>query len=116
MKQIKIIFWILIIAFIGLFIYQNQPLFLDKQTIRIDLRFAGFELLDLPNVVILMACFFIGLLLSYFFGLSVQYRSKKMIKLLKMNLISCQEEITRLNSKLESPDDPGLEEKEDQAA
>jgi uncharacterized integral membrane protein len=116
MKQLKIVFWILIIAFIALFVYQNQSLFLAKQAIRIDLQFASYELPDLPNVIILMACFLIGLLISYFFSLSERYRSKKIIKNLNTTIVSLQQEISTLKSSLEFPNDPGLEKKEDQAA
>ncbi len=116
MKQVKIVYWMLIIAFIGLLVYQNQPLFLAKQTIRIDLQFASYELPDLPNVIILMVCFLVGLLISYFFSLSERYSSKKMIKNLNTTIVSLQQKISALKNSLESPNNPGLEEKEDQAA
>ena len=116
MKQVKIVFWILIIAFIALFVYQNQSLFLAKQTIRLDLQFASYEFPELSNVILLMACFLSGLLISYFFGLSGRYRSKKMIKNLNTTIVSLQQKISTLKRSLEPPNDPGLEEKEDQAA
>ncbi len=116
MKKIKILFWIIIFAIVVLFIFQNQPLFLEKQAIRIDLQFARYELPQIPNVIILMASFLIGLLLSYFFNLSERFRSKKMVRQLNATIDSLQQEISTLKNRFEPPDDSGPAEKEDQAA
>lgn len=118
MKKVKILFWILIFAIVVLFIFQNQSLFLNKQTIRINLHFASYELPDLPNVIILMACFLIGLLLSYFFNLSERYRSKKMVKKMNETIGSLQQEISGLQASEKPPKDPvdAEMEKENQAA
>ncbi len=116
MKKIKILFWIIIFAIAVVFVFQNQPLFLEQQTIRIDLRIVSYELPHIPNAIILMASFLIGVLVSYFFNLAERFRSKKMVKQLNAAVDSLQQEISTLKSRSAPPNDSAPSEKEDQAA
>ena len=103
MKQIKTIFWLIILGFVGLVIYQNQNLFLNEQSFGLNLFFADeFKAPDLPNAIFLLASFLIGLLISYFFSLSERFRSKKIIKNLNVSVDSHLRELSALRSEVES--------------
>ena len=103
MKQIKTIFWLLILGFLGLVIYQNQELFLNKQSFGLNLYFTGeFKAPDLYNAIFLLASFLIGFLTSYFFSLFERYRSKKMIKSLNVSVDSHLRELSALRSEVET--------------
>jgi uncharacterized integral membrane protein len=103
MNKVKFIFGFLIIVLLGLIVYQNQELFLDKQSFRLYLFFTDeYQALDLPNAVFLLACFLIGLLISYFFSLSERFKSKKMIKSLNASVDSHVKELSALKGEVES--------------
>jgi hypothetical protein len=103
MNKIKFGFVILIIGLLGLIVYQNQELFLNKQSFRLYLFFTDeYQAPDLPNAVFLLACFLIGLLISYFFSLSERFKSKKMIKSLNASVDSHVREISALKGEVES--------------
>ncbi len=103
MKQIKTIFWLIILGFVGLVIYQNQDLFLNEQSFGLNLFFTDeFKAPGLPNAIFLLASFLIGLLISYFFSLSERFRSKKIIKNLNVSVDSHLRELSALRSEVES--------------
>ena len=103
MKQIKTIFWLIILGFAGLVIYQNQDLFLNEQRFGLNLFFTDeFKAPDLPNAIFLLASFLIGLLIAYFFSLSERFRSKKIIKNLNVSVDSHLRELSALKSEMES--------------
>jgi len=83
MKKVKITFWVLLIAFFGLLIFQNQELFLSQQGLRINLYFTGYHVPEVPNAVYHAAFFLIGFLFSYFLSLAERFKSNKIIKELK---------------------------------
>ena len=103
MKQIKAIFWILILGFLGLVIYQNQDLFLSEQSFGLKLFSTyKFKAPDLPNAIFLLASFLIGFLISYFFSLFERFRNKKIIKNLNVSVDSHLRELSSLRSEVES--------------
>ena len=103
MKKVKFIFGLLIIGLLGLIVYQNQELFLNKQSFRIYLFFMDeYQAPDLPNAVFFLLCFLIGLLISYFLILSERFKSKKMIKSLNASVDSHVRELSALKGEVES--------------
>jgi uncharacterized integral membrane protein len=103
MKKFKFVFGLLIIGLLGLIVYQNQELFLNKQSFRIYLFFMDeYKAPDLPNAVFFLVCFLIGLLISYFLILSERFKSKKMIKSLNASVDSHVRELSTLKSEVES--------------
>ncbi len=103
MKKIKIVLAILILAFIGIVIFQNQGFFLTKQAIGLNLWVTDpYTTPDVHVAVIFAACFMAGLLIAYFFGLFEQFRKNKILKQLNATVDSQQKEISSLKMELEA--------------
>lgn len=103
MKKVKIAFWLIILVFAVVFVYQNKPFFMAKQSLGLTLPF--LETLhspELPNAVLFLVFFLTGFLIAYFLGLYDRFKSKKMVKNLNAAAAAQQDELTALKSELES--------------
>ena len=80
MNKVKTAFWVIIFGFFILIFFQNQPFFMAKQGIRINLVFKEYQIPEMATAVFFLAFFLIGLLISYFFSLAERLRLKKTIK------------------------------------
>jgi len=83
MKKIKIGIWLIIIAFLGLVIYQNRDFFFVKKSLGMDLSFAAYRSPELPVAVYFAAFFLFGWLIAYLFSLAERFRSGKQIRKLQ---------------------------------
>lgn len=102
MKNIKIAFWVIIIGFIFLLLFQNQEVIIAKQSFKLDLMVAGeYHTPELPNGIIYFICLLTGLFIAFFAGLTDRCKSKKNIRNLKAANDSQLEEISALKSKVE---------------
>ena len=102
MKKLKIILWIIILAFVALVFFQNKDFFLGKQVLTLNLYFTNAYQGELPLIVWFLITLIIGLLISYFFGLAERFKLKKVIKGLKAKIDTQVEMITKIRSELES--------------
>lgn len=103
MKKLKVVLAILILAFIGIVIFQNQGFFLAKQRIGINLWvIEPYMTPEVYNAVLFLICFGAGLLIAYFFGLFEQFRKNKTIKQMTATVDSQQKEIASLKTELEA--------------
>jgi len=102
MKKVKWIFWLLVIVFVGLVIYQNQNYFLDKQQLGIDVYFEQYETPVFANGILILASFLIGLLLAYIFGLSERFKSGRAIRKLNETINDHLEQIAMLKREVDS--------------
>ena len=103
MKKVKIAFWLIILVFAGVFVYQNKIFFMAKQSLGLTLLF--LETLhspELPHAVLFLVFFLTGFLIAYFFGLYDRFKSKKTIKSLNTAGTTQQDELTALKRELES--------------
>lgn len=96
MKKVKIAFWAVLIAFFVLLIYQNQELSFSRQTLGINLYFVNYRTPELPNIIFYLCFFVLGFIVSFLFGLSRRFRSKKMIKSLNQTIESNVQTISEL--------------------
>ena len=96
MKNAKIAFWVILFGFIGLILYQNRAFYLSLQTLGIDLLFFEYRTPEIPNAVIFMAFFFVGLLIAYFFSLLDRFNSRKTIKSLNESLRTAEKMLETL--------------------
>ena len=102
MKKFKIILALLIIAFIAVFMFQNEAYFQSRHSLVLNLLVTDpLTTPELPNAVICLSCFFIGILLAYFSSLMERYRTKKAVKEQNLALKSHQDTITDLKNQLE---------------
>ena len=109
MKRVKIFFWLLLVGFLALIIFQNKAFFMAQQTFQLNL---GFWHLDPPlriaNVVTFLGFFFAGLLIAYFHGLYGQFRLNRTIRQLNATVAAQSEELEGLRRRTE-PERPARE-------
>jgi len=78
MKKVKIGLWVMLLFFIVLFFYQNKDLLMESNSLNYGLPF--FKLHhgpELPNAILFLFSFLIGLLGTYFFSLSISSLRKE---------------------------------------
>lgn len=100
MKKFKLILGILILAFLGLVIYQNQIYFLTEQELMLNLYFKHYTFPPIANGLYFLGCFAIGFLIMFFFSLVSKFRSKGEIKKLIAENTAHQEAIESLREEL----------------
>ena len=69
MKKIKIAFWVIVIGFLALLMMQNQEFFFSKSSFSLDFYYKKYLTPEVPNALLFLAFFFVGLLIAYIFGL-----------------------------------------------
>jgi hypothetical protein len=104
MKKVKIAFWIVVFAFVGIVIYQNRGFFMTQSSLLVDLGFFRYETPHLANAIFFVAFFLVGLLISYFFGLLKHFKDAKTIKALKAKEASLVETVSTLEKRLSRPE------------
>ena len=71
MKNVKIAFWVIIVGFIILFLFQNQDVIVEKQSFKLDLMAVDeYHTPELPNGVIYFVCLLTGFFITFFAGLA----------------------------------------------
>lgn len=86
MKNAKIAFWVILFAFIGLILFQNRDFYMSQHSLGIDLMFFNYRTPEVPNAILFLGFFFVGLIISYFFSLLERFNSRKTIKNLSDSL------------------------------
>ena len=105
MKKLKIVFWLLVIGFMGLVFFQNQDYFLAKNSLRIDLWFQKYLIPETPNGLYFIAFFVIGLLIAYVYYLPERFRCSKNVRQLNAKIASL-ETAAAASRKATAPADP----------
>jgi uncharacterized integral membrane protein len=114
MKKVKTALWIIVLILVVLFIVQNQEFLSQKQVLTINVYImAPYQTPELPTAVLIIACFLIGYLLSYFCSLSQRFKSKKKIKTLIGVVNAQKEKITALEGETRSTTDPAADEEKE---
>lgn len=106
MKHIKFIFWAFVIGLLALLIFQNQEFFFQKTTLNMDFYFNANKnpVPPLPNVLLFLTFFFVGLFIAYLISLFGQFKSKKTIKNLNATIQSQMEVLSSLKSEIAAKD------------
>ena len=103
MKNAKIAFWVIIVGFIILFLFQNQDVIIEKQNFKLDLMVVDeYHTPELPNGIIYFACLLAGFFSAFFAGLADRFKFKKNIKNLQTANDSQLKEIAALKIRMES--------------
>jgi len=101
MKKFKLALGVIIIAFFGLFFYQNKDFFMASHSLSLKLPFMQtVRLPELPNAIVTLAFLFLGLLIAYFFSLLERFKANKIIKGLNATVDSNLETIAKLKGEL----------------
>ena len=102
MKKVKVVFWLLIIGFVALVVYQNLNYFLARESLGIDLYFWKYHTPDFPNGYLILGCFLLGFLISYIFSLSERFKARKAVRNMNAAVESHLEQISALRNEVES--------------
>jgi hypothetical protein len=96
MKKIQIALGLVALGFIGLVIYQNMGYLSASAGLQIDFWIAGpFHTEKVVNLQVILASFFIGVLASYFWGLSCRFKNNQTIKSLNDTITALNDELSR---------------------
>ncbi len=99
MKKIKYLFWLLIVVFAALVVFQNKEFFIVERSLKINLFFLEpYESPQLPTSVYYLAVFFVGFLVSYFLSLSAKFKSRRTIRQLNEQVAARDRRIAELDS------------------
>lgn len=96
MKKVKIVFLLIILIFVGIVIFQNKAFFMAEQSLVINLMFVEYTMPEIANIVFFLTCFFIGLLIGYFYFIFIRFKLNKTIRRLNSTINSHQEIISDL--------------------
>jgi hypothetical protein len=102
MKKIKIVIWLLIVAFIGLVVYQNKDFFLTKEIFHLNLIFKAYATPEIPVAVVFIGFFVVGLLVSYLFSVPGRLRVSKTVRSLNDTIRTQNADLTALKSEVEA--------------
>ncbi len=125
MKKVKIVFWILVIAFLLLLGFQNKAFFTEKNAFALDLFITdAYMTKEIYNGVTFAVCFLAGLVLAYLSGLLERFRSNKIIKQLHADIERQRQEMESLQTELNAhksaatsiPEEPVVDQTEDSEA
>ncbi len=100
MRNLKIVLTLAALGMMGLIIYQNLAYLSTPANLQLNLWFAGPYSVGIINAQLILCAFFVGLLFSYFVGLSFRFRTNKIIKNLNATLNSQTDTIAALKSEL----------------
>lgn len=102
MRKFKVILWILLVAVVGMFFYQNKDFFLSKPSLTFQVPFFEvYHIPQIPNALSFVAFFVLGLLIAYFFGLLERFKSNRTLKTKEATISAQMEEIAALKSRLD---------------
>ena len=116
MNKAKTAFWAVIFGFFILIFFQNQPFFLAKQSIRVNLVFKEYQSPEVATAIFFLGFFLLGLLISYFFSLAERLRLRKKIKRLNAAVDSRMPAIPSTEQAAVPLGDGSVEKKEDSNA
>lgn len=117
MKKFKIVIWLLIIAFIGVVIYQNKGFFLQKEVFHLNLIATAYATPEMPVAVVFVGFFVAGLLVAFLFSIPGRMRAGKTIRTLNDTIRSQGDALTAMKTDVDAikapappapdvPDDP----------
>jgi hypothetical protein len=105
MKTIKTLFWVIILAVLGILIYQNQDYFLATQSLTFDIKVYKWDLVhwvipEIPNVAYFGICFSLSLILVGLKWIVTNFKANRKIKSLNSSINSKDEKIKSLENEL----------------
>lgn len=98
MKSVKPLFFLFVIVILVVLVVQNMNVFMHEEAVKLNLYVWSCESQTIPLSVYFTAFFLVGLLPSYFWGMSQRYKAKKMKKIHIETIQKFEEEINVLKS------------------
>jgi uncharacterized integral membrane protein len=114
MKKIKVVFWLLVIAFVALLVYQNRDYFLARESLTIDLYVGQpYHLPELATGILILACVVLGFLAAYVMSISERFKARKAVKNMNATMTSQMGQISALKSEVENLKRGGADARQD---
>jgi uncharacterized integral membrane protein len=103
MKKATLIIWAIIVGVIALLIFQNQNVFMKKESLGVNLGiFDVYNTPELPIAVMVLLFFLAGYILAYLFNASARFKAKRIIKKLNTTMASHSQEMAGLKGEIDS--------------
>ncbi len=108
MKKVKIVFWVVLLAVLAVFGYQNWQALRAPMTFEVKIWMTDivYKTPEAPLVAIFAGLFLLGLLIAYFYSLYGYFRQNKTIKHLNATVKAQTEEIESLKRKARDLEHP----------
>jgi len=100
MKKLKIAFWLLVFAFLGLIIYQNYAFFRAPLSLQVNLAVKAYQTPEFKIWVYFIGVFIVGILLTYLFSLPGKFRAGKHIRSLNATIGAQRNELAALKDEV----------------
>ena len=102
MRDFKTTFWVIMLIFVSVFIYQNQHFFFQaNQSFRLNLILAEYKTPEISSALVFLVSILVGFCIAYVLSIPARVTSKKKIKILQKAVDSQLKEISALNKKLD---------------
>jgi hypothetical protein len=103
MKKFKIAFWVILLALLGIIVYENKDFFLSYSPIIIvDLWFTKRAIAPVPIIVIMAGFFALGLVVAWIMGLAERLRTNRTIKELRNATKTDQSSLVNLQQQIDT--------------
>lgn len=101
-KKGKLVFWLIILVFAVLIVFQNQEFFFSMEKLDVDLFFTQFTIPLTPVAAMFVIVFLIGWLISYIPAAIIRYRLQKTNKMLNQQLEAKKSDLASLKGQVET--------------
>ena len=103
MKKIKYFLWLIVLAVLGILIFQNLDYFMAKQALKFDLKISSWNwtIPELQNIAFFAICFFLGFILAGFKWMILHFKFKNAFKTKDATIASFKEQLSTLKAELE---------------
>ena len=104
MKKLKYAFWLIVIAFIAVVVWQNWDYVMTPQVLKLNLFIYNEPIPPLTNGAIIAICVGISvmiMMLFYFASRYENYRAKKTINALRLGMEESQKSLSQLQQEVE---------------
>lgn len=103
MKKVKVVLWLLVIAFVALVVYQNQDYFLAKKSLKIDLYvMQPYHTPAVATGIFILAFFVIGFLTAYVMTLPERFKARKAVRNMNATMETQMDQISALKGEVET--------------
>jgi hypothetical protein len=104
MKKFKVFLWLVLLALLALFFYQNKDFFLARPTLSFQFPFFDpYRIPPVPNAVLFVGFFVLGLLIAYFFSLFERFKANRLAKNRESEISGLREELSALRMQENPP-------------
>ena len=104
MKKLKYAFWLIVIAVIGVVIWQNWDYVTTPHVLKLNLFIYNEPIPPLTNgaIIAICVCISVMIMMLFYFGSRYEnYRAKKTIKALRLGMEESQKSISHLQQEVE---------------